>query len=381
MKVVTVVTQLEAGGAQVAALRLAAGLRARGHEAETWFLYVKRPAFPDARGVRVITARRPAGPVDFLRMVGALLRALRRARPDAVVSFTHYANVIVQPAARALGVPVRVASQRNPASSLPRAARRLDRLLGRGGWYSANVAVSEDTRASFRRYPEAYRRRMEVIYNGVAPPTAIGSPRGKSRDEVRAEAREAARARLGLPRDVQLLTAVGRLALQKNHALLFHALVPLKGAHLALAGAGELEQELRALARELAVEERVHFLGELDREGVAELLHASDLFLMPSRFEGLSNALLEALSAGLPIIASDIPANREVLQAVDGTRAGCLLSPDDAAAWASRIRHFLHDPGVAAELGTRARRRAEFFTEERMIAAFEALLLAAGADR
>lgn len=390
MKVVAIVTQLEAGGAQVAALRLAAGLRARGHDAETWFLYEKRPAFQDAPGVRVLWPRRPRGPVESLRMIRALLRALRRARPDAVVSFTHYANVVAQTAARALGIPVRIASQRNPASSLPGAARWLDRVLGRLGWYTANVAVSEDTRASFRGYPAAYRRRMSVIYNGVAPPPdgATGlpgapplsdSPDGCVEPRRREGAspphsHEAARDRLGIPREARLVAAVGRLARQKNHALLLHALVPLEEAQLALAGAGELEGELRALARELGVEGRVHFLGELDRAGVAELLAASELFVMPSRFEGLSNALLEALSAGLPVLASDIPANREVLLPADAPAAGCLLSPDDASAWTSGIRHFLGDAAAAAENGARARQRARAFSEEAMVHAFEALL-------
>lgn len=374
MKVVTIVTQLEAGGAQVAALRLSEGLRAKGHDTETWFLYEKRPTFEGAPEVRVVWPRRPKSPVEFLRLITQLRRELRRLRPDAVVTFTHYANVLGQAAARASGVPVRIASQRNPSFSYPGPIRWLDRTLGRLGWYTDNVAVSHDTRSSFDSYPTAYRRRMTVIHNGLR----LSEP-GPADPCERAEARRAARRRLGLPEEPRIIVMVGRLARQKNHALLFRALVPLEDTHLALAGEGELRDELEALARELGLGHRIHFLGEIDPAGVKELLCASEVFAMPSRFEGLSNALLEALGAGLPVIASAIPANREVLRpladAQGHSAAGYLLDPDDIAAWTTGIRNLLDDPGAAAEAGRRARARAEDFSEERMVAAFETLLV------
>jgi len=149
VRVAIIVTQLEAGGAQTAALRLAEGLRSLGYDAQTWFLYKKQHTeYPDTK-VDVIAPERPNSLRKYVGLLADLLRRLRQHRPQAVISFTHYANVISQPVALLSGVPLRIASQRNPATNYPRLARLLDRIWGAIGVYSANVAVSRAVSKSF----------------------------------------------------------------------------------------------------------------------------------------------------------------------------------------------------------------------------------------
>jgi glycosyltransferase involved in cell wall biosynthesis len=358
LRIILLVTQMEGGGAQAAAVRVASGLRGRGHNAETWFLYRKRSIQGAEEWVRVMLDRPPRTPLDYLRVAEQLGRRMRAFRPDAVVSFTHYANVLGQCVARAVGVPGRVASQRNPAWSYPRIARIADRVIGSLGWYSVNVMVSRSVADSFARYPRRYRRRATVVYNGVPfTPSSLS--------------REAARRRFGLPLEPILILNIGRLSRQKNQQALLKALPAVAGAELVLVGDGELSAELRVEAKRYGVEARAHFLGEIGAADVPHVLRAADVFAMPSRYEGMSNALLEALCAGLPIAASNIPPQAEVLRPDGASAAGLLVAPDDVSGWESALNRLTRDAALRHGLGLRALERARDFELERMIDGFE----------
>lgn len=361
MQIVCIATQMEAGGAQTAMMRLAEGLRARGHTVQTWFLYLKRPTFLGLPGVRVLLPQSPQGLGDYARVMRMLMSSLSQERPDAVITFTHYANVLGQAAARQAGVSWRVASQRSPAWTYPRIARVLDRILGTCGFYTSNVMVSGSTADSFANYPSAYRNRIRVVHNGIEfVPSAFTA--------------EAARASFNLPKSVPLLVSVGRLSREKNQSLLLEALGDLPQVHLAVAGEGELGDTLASRAVALAVAGRVHFLGELPRGRVADLFTAADIFVMPSRYEGLSNALLEALASGIPVIASDIPSQAEVLRPPNRPAVGILLPSDDPHVWSRQIAQLLADHPTRMQLRQLSLERAMDFSPSRMIAGFEACL-------
>jgi glycosyltransferase involved in cell wall biosynthesis len=367
LRLVCLVTHNSPGGAQQALLRLSDALRSRGHAVQAWSLYGE-PVGDGAAVDRIVLAQSAPGVSGYARIMWGLARTLRRQRPDAVISFLPLANIAGQLAALVAGVPRRVASQRNPFWTYHPAMQLFDRFAGSIGVYTRIVANSESVRDSFAGYPNAYVRRLAVVYNGLAWRPSLRSRAG-------------ARAQLGLPPEPLLIVNVGRLSAQKNQALLLRAVQRLAQIHLAIAGDGELEEALRREAAQLNVAERVHFLGQLDPSSVADLLAAADLFVQPSLFEGQSNALLEAMNAGVPILASDIPPQAETLRGEDGAPVGRLLPVDDESAWAAEIASLLSNPERRARMAARASRRASDFTIDRMADGFERAIMENRRDR
>lgn len=364
MKIINIVTQMEGGGAQAAAMRLARGLGDRGFYTETWFLYLRRPTYLGRTGVRVLLDHPPRHAGDYGVIFIRLIRQLKRVSPDGVITFTHYANILGQLAAWISGIKCRVASQRNPSWSYPRAARWVDRLLGTLGVYKENIMVSEAVNSSFKGYPAGYRRNNCVVYNGIQfHPSLLGQTQSRTY--------------LSLPQKCLLVVTIGRLAAQKNQALLIRSMAQLPGVHLAIAGEGELRHGLEKKAEDFGVGDRVHFLGEIIPGDVKELLNAADIFAMPSRFEGLSNAMLEAIGAGVPVIASDIPSQAEVLGLGGIGSCGILLPPDEVRAWVEAIQRLCHDKRLRQKLRQRARERSADFTMEKMISGFELAIMRA----
>ena len=205
----------------------------------------------------------------------------------------------------------------------------------------ACVAVSGPLADHLRRDLLLGHGRVTVIPNGV--PRVAGT-RGTLRTE------------LGLgPRD-RLILAVGNLYPVKGHLYLIEALAALRRrhpeAHVAIAGRGDEGRSLAALAAARGLGDRVHLLGL--RDDVPGLLAAADVFAMPSLSEGLPMALLEAMFAALPIVASDVG---EIRTALAGGAAGVLVPPGDVPALAGALARVLGDPGAARALGARAAER------------------------
>jgi len=205
------------------------------------------------------------------------------------------------------------------------------------------VAVSHQLAGHISRDLGVRRSRITMVPNGVR----FGAPAAP--DPVRRE--------LALGPEHCLLVAVGSLYPVKGHRIAVDALACLAARHsklhLAIAGRGELAGALAAQARALGIEDRLHLLGL--RSDVSAVLAAADLFVLPSLSEGLPLALLEAMFARRPIVATDVG---EVRSALDGGRAGVLVPPGDTAAHATAIDAILADPGRARTLAGRARERA-----------------------
>jgi glycosyltransferase involved in cell wall biosynthesis len=205
------------------------------------------------------------------------------------------------------------------------------------------VAVSRQLGDHISRDLLMRRSRIEMVPNGVR--FAGEAPR----DTVRRE--------LSLGPDDRLLVAIGNLYPVKGHRLAIDALAQLADRHptlhLAIAGRGDLAGALTEQAAALGIGHRVHLLGL--RSDVAAVLAAADLFVLPSLSEGLPLALLEAMFAGRPTVATRVG---EVPAALDHGRAGMLVPPDDAAALAGAIDDLLIHPDRALTLGQRAHARA-----------------------
>lgn len=273
-----------------------------------------------------------------------------------------------------------------------RRQRWLDGYLARRR--DVNIAVSEAVRRDVLRTLGLPDSAVRTLHNGV------------DLDEFRplpAADRRAVRLRLGadVPPDAPLSVCVARLVKAKNQALLIQAAAELRAdvpdARHVLVGAGPDEARLRALAGELGVADRVIFLGR--RDDVPALLAAADVAVLPSLREGFSNAVLEALACGVPVLASDVGGNAEVLDpGVNGylcrvapKGAPDETDPDDApygrdhgstphtdlqvnaGQFTRHLRRLLTDAPLRSRMGAAARASAEDFGIDRMVSDVERL--------
>lgn len=354
------------------------GSRAWGGN-EKWLALVARGLLE--RGHRVVVACRPAGPVREelerrgiptagVRPGGDLdlpaafrfARWLRSERPDAVLLTTWNRIYWGGWAARRAGVG-RVVVRLGIVRPLP----------GMGKY-----------RHAFRRYVDAMivnSTEIEATWHR----TASGLPPGgvhviRNGIEARPGRSNALRAELGIGAEVPLVAGVGRLTPRKGFDLLLEALarVPDRGARVAIAGAGEAEGELRALADALGVADRVHWLGF--RHDVDAVLAGSDIFVLSSRNEGMANAMLEAMAAGALVVAAEVAGVREALGAREGRpAAGWIVRPDDVASLTSGLTAALDAirtaPAVADAMRAEARARiTEWFGVGRMLDEVERVL-------
>jgi glycosyltransferase involved in cell wall biosynthesis len=181
------------------------------------------------------------------------------------------------------------------------------------------------------------------------------------------------RRELGIGDDEQLVVAVGSLVERKGHMVLLRALAQLereglpRSWHVAIAGRGELEGALKAFVAESGLVGRAHVLGH--RDDVPDLLAAADIFTMPSLWEGLPVAMLEAMFACKPVIAS---ACSGIPEAIESGRHGLLVPPGDQDALAAALRRLITSTEFRTRLGGAGRdRAAERFSVAGMVDAYE----------
>jgi glycosyltransferase involved in cell wall biosynthesis len=178
------------------------------------------------------------------------------------------------------------------------------------------------------------------------------------------------RALYDTPADAPLLLAMGRLHASKAHDVSIRALAALPGAWLWIAGSGPLESELKALAAQTGVADRVRFLGW--RDDAPSLYRAADACLFPSRFEPLGNVVIQAWAHGLPVVAamSDGPA-----ALIRPEQDGILVPINDVHALALAARRLILDPGLRRRLAEAGEARVhEEFSASRVVAQWRELL-------
>jgi glycosyltransferase involved in cell wall biosynthesis len=212
---------------------------------------------------------------------------------------------------------------------------------------SGFIAVSDEVKESMVQVIGPIADKITVICNGV------DTKRYGHRVD-RAEIRT----RLGLKADTRLLAIVATLKEQKGHRYMVEAMSDLvpqhPDAHALFIGDGTLREELQVQVERLGLDHHIHFLG--NRSDVPELLAASDVFVLPSLWEGLAMALLEAMATGLPIVATKVSGTIQVLVP---NQTGILVQPGDAGQLAQAIGHLLKDPLQTQRMGMAAKRCAE----------------------
>ncbi len=287
-----------------------------------------------------------------------LKRHIADLRPDLVHTWMFAANTYGFAAARACGVTNVVIGQRCVDPWKSRLQLAIDGQLARR--CRGVVVNSEGVRDFYVRHG-APADRVRLIANGVAIP----QPPATTRRQLLAE--------LGLPEDSRLIGLVGRLWPQKRVKDAIWAADLLKvirgDVHLLVIGDGPQRDRLRRFRDQVCIRGKVHFLGQ--RGDVPQFMPHFDVLWSTSAYEGQSNAILEAMACGVPVVATDIPGTRELV--VPGA-TGYLVPVGDRAAFAKFTERLLNDTSLAGRFSAAARNRvAREFSVEQMIERHAAL--------
>ena len=278
---------------------------------------------------------------NFVMQVRRCAKYLRENKIDIVHTHDFYTNVFGMAAATLARVQVKIASKRETGGMRSGAQEFVEKLaFGRANAIVANSMSVRDHLIDRGISPA----KINVIYNGI----------DLSRFENPAADRTATLRQFGLPTDENLrfITLVANLRHHvKNVPMLLRAAKRVaethKNTHFIIAGEGELETELKALAAQLGVADRTHFIGRCT--DVPSLLHASYACVLTSTAEGFSNSILEYLAAGKPVVATNVGGASEV---IDGGVNGYLVNSDDDETMAGHLIELLQDHKKKSESGS-----------------------------
>ncbi len=218
------------------------------------------------------------------------------------------------------------------------------------------ICVSEHARQLAVEWGVGSPDQLVVIHNGVDPTPFLNAHPLEM--PVKSETETS-----------PIITFVGRLAPPKDLSTLFRALAFLECGHLLVVGEGQLRPSLEKEASQLGLAKRVTFAGF--QSDIPGILKSSDIFVLPSRWEGLPYVVIEAMMAGLPVVATAVGGVPEL---VEHGRTGYLVPPGDTEALARALHDLLQDEALRRQMGEAGRERAlRQFTEDRMLSRTEAL--------
>lgn len=218
------------------------------------------------------------------------------------------------------------------------------------GRYTAIACVSDASAANLRAWIPGLDKKITVIPNGIDV-------------QKFQQATPVSRASIGIKDGKCVLLYVARFRPEKDHGTLLRALPQISDADLVLVGDGELRGQFERQAESLGIAQRVHFLGR--RTDVAELLKMADICVHAPVFEGFGIAAAEAMAAGKPIIASNVPGLAEVVG-----DAGILVPPGDSATLAREVCNLINSPDRRQQLSRAAVERGRQFSIEKTVAAY-----------
>ena len=339
--VLLVQTQAENAGAQEISRLLGAGLTARGYRVTNLFFFRKSESFDEPPDTLYCASRRPGNPFALLRMLWRLGGHIRTTRPDAILTFQHFGNVIGAGTSRLVCRAPVVANQVSSALAMSWPVRAADIVMGSLGFFDCITLNSQDMQREYSRYPAAYRARMVHVPHGFD-------------DKALTLSKEAARGKFNLPPDCVLLGCAARLHPHKRLDAAIRLLPDQPSWHLALAGQGADEARLRRLADDLKVSDRLHLLGEIAPRQMADFLACLDVFVFPTQAETFGLAAVEAANAGVPSVVTDLPVLREVLS-FEGKPTALFVDTSDQTRLSAAVSKLLGDDHLRNELRQNAK--------------------------
>lgn len=352
MKLLFVNSSLTDGGSEKAMALVAMALSNRGHEVTMVLAREKERTYAIDPTIKLIQLR--YGPVGRIRKHVSRLRKLRRLVKfesfDYVICYMWDLNVTTLLATLGLRQNVVVSERAFPGvSTRGTISRFLEQVL-----YRFAYKIVYQTREAQKFCPPQLRYKSVVIPN-IIEPGRLNPSRG--------------------PR-TRRVVSVGRLGMQKNFPLLLRSFARFARDYpdwtLEIYGRGALEEELRAQATHLGIASSVVFAGYVD--DVAAHVHDAGMFVLSSDYEGISNAMSEAMAIGLPVVCTNCPVGGAALL-IENRTSGILVPVGDQTALTNAMKEVASDEGLARQLSEGARTSVARFTPERMVEHWEERVL------
>jgi glycosyltransferase involved in cell wall biosynthesis len=342
MRLTLVISSLQRGGAERIISVLAGAWVEACHDVSLiTFDDSEAPSYPIDQRVSLDSLHIPKGaarnPLHALyrnaQRVRLLRRLIRRSKPDVVISFLDFTNIVTLLATRRFAIPVVISERANPAYD---ELKTLWKVLRRWTYPLADALVCQTT-----PMVEQIQNRIKVAGYAIPNPVTLPAPMAGG-GRVRGEASS------------RTILAMGRLVPQKGFDLLLQAFAKIADRHphwsIKVLGQGPLREQLQTQAASLGLQERVTFVGAVSDP--FQYLRTADLFVFSSRFEGFGNALAEAMACGLASISFDCPAGpSEIIR--DGID-GVLVPREDVAGLAAAMDRLMSDANARENLARRA---------------------------
>ena len=346
MKILQVIPYFCFGGAETMCENLTYALTDLGHQVTVVSLYGEKTPIArrmEAAGVKILYLDKRLG-LD-LSMVPKLMKILKLEKPDVVHTHLDVIKYAVA-AAKLCGIRRYVHTVHNVAHE--EAEGRLQKIINtvyfKLGW-SVPVALSPEVRNTILSFYGLAEAQVPMIYNGVE----LGKCSPKQDYHLASPAR---------------LLHIGRFNGQKNHKGLLEAFAQIAAAYpdccLQLIGDGELREETEQLADTLGLQQKVSFLG--NQSNIYPFLQEADIFLLPSKFEGMPMTIIEAMGTGLPIVASAVGGVPDMLE----NRVSGMLVSCDADQTAQAVLELLNREDLRKDLGINALNGSRTFGADHM---------------
>lgn len=368
-------SQITTGGAQRVLLDQASWFHAKGWRVLVIFYYDKdgkrsewQAQYPFPIEVLSTYTRGGGAFKNLSGLLPGLLRldkAIREFKPQAIECFTHDANLIGLPIAWLCGVPIRVGTHHGQFVNFSKLRSRIHTAIINSSMTTHFVCVS--SRARKQALQEGIRdEKIRIIFNGVRPVVKDVSLRAETRAD------------LGLQAEDKMVINVGRLVPEKAQRLLIDAAAIVRkyrsDVRFFIAGEGPLRDSLTRLIQKHGLENVFCLLG--NRSDIAALLNAADLFVLYSETEGMPVSLMEAMSVGLPVIASELEGVAEIVNRPD---VGTLIPFGDSSLLANQIIDRLAQTQQSEKQGRNGQKRIlEDFSLDRSCTQYQEMITASG---
>ncbi len=349
MKIACLGNYFSTGGAQMDVVLWAELFRQQGYESESWFFARTGNLDTGNTPYRIFADKKSKNPFVLLKMLLNYVKACREFKPDAIISFYPFSNVVGALTNLCGLTDTFVATQRNPSNTQSPFFYHIEKILGCTKAYDTNICITQSVADSFASYPTSYKNKIKIVYNGLPPLVSTNDTKEKCRKYF------------GFPENTPVIGMLGRLHKQKNVGFIVRCMKNLPNHFLGIAGSGPEYKDLQILVENLEIGEQVKFVGELSGEDITKFYKGIDIFAMPSIYEGFGRTLVEALILETPVVCSDLPVLKEVS---DGT---AITLPLKEKAWIDMFEK-INDGQIDLELMTKkGKKRAESFTLDIMI--------------